>query len=106
MTARRPPSVRRHVILGAVLLVAVTVGCRRRAATVDDCRAILDKIIDLELTESGYRDPVLRERWQRDLDRRFGRDLDRCKGLAVRRSLGRCISDARTPEEIVHRCFD
>ena len=69
-------------------------------------KAVLDRIIELDLTESGYRDAVLRARWQQDLGRRFAPDLERCRGLAVKNDVPRCLVNARTPEEIVHGCLD
>jgi hypothetical protein len=93
------------IVLLAVGAIAAG-GCGRHSATPDDCRAVLDRIIELELSESGYRDPVLRARWQRDLGRRFAPDLDRCHGLTVRNGLRACLSNARSPEEIVHNCLD
>jgi hypothetical protein len=93
----------RHALLVSVLAVT---GCRWHAATREECQAVLDRIVDLELTESGYRDPVLRARWQRELGRRFAPDLERCRGLTLRRDLRRCLAEARTPDEIVHRCLD
>ena len=101
---RRSP---RYLLLMLLALGATaSSGCRRHPATPDDCRAVLDRIIDLELGESGYRDPVLRARWQRDLGRRFAPDLERCRGLTMRNDLGACLAAARSAEEIVHRCLD
>jgi hypothetical protein len=85
---------------------ATLAGCGRHKATSADCQAILDRIIDLELTESGYRDAVLRQRWKQDLGRRFAADLERCRALHVKEHLRRCVDEARTPEAIVHGCLD
>lgn len=81
-------------------------GCRRQPASAEDCGAVLDRIIELELSEAGYRDPVLRARWQQDLGRRFAPDLQRCRGLRIRTDLRNCLGKARTPDEIPHRCLD
>ena len=81
-------------------------GCGRHAATADDCRAVLDRIIDVELAESGYRDPVLRKRWQDELKQRFAPELSRCRGLTVRQDVRRCLDRARTTEDVVHHCLD
>jgi len=100
-------SSRQTVLFAVLVLGAVAVlGCGRHKATPDDCRAVLDRIIELELTESGYRDPVLRARWQQDLGRRFAPDLERCRGLTVKNDLRHCVENARTPEEIVHGCLN
>ena len=67
---------------------------------------MLNRLIDLELVESGYRDPALRARWLQNLERRFAPDLARCRNQKVRDDLHACLASARTPEEIVHRCLD
>jgi hypothetical protein len=89
-----------------VMFVLVVSGCRRHAATNEDCGDVLNRLIDLELVESGYRDPALRARWQQNLERRFAPDLARCRSQNVRDDLRACLARARTPEEIVHRCLD
>jgi hypothetical protein len=71
-----------------------------------DCQALLDRLIDVELSESGYRDPVLRTRTRENLGRRFSADLDRCKGLMVPGGILACLAKARTSEDIVHRCLE
>jgi hypothetical protein len=63
-------------------------------------------MIDVELDESGFRDPVLRARSRENLGRRFSVDLERCKGLMVPGDLPACLAKARTSEEIVHRCLE
>jgi hypothetical protein len=90
----------------SLLMLVATTGCDRHPASAGECEAILHRLIDLELSESGYRDPVLRTRWQQDLARRFAPDLDRCRGREVRASLLVCLPAARSSEGIVHRCLD
>ena len=89
-----------------LLLVVAAASCHRHPASADECEAILSRIIELELSESGYRDPVLCTRWQRDLAHRFAPDLDRCRGRGLRSSIRACMATARSSEEIVHRCLD
>jgi hypothetical protein len=91
------------------LLAATTLlssGCHRHAASAADCASILDRLVEMELSESGYRDRVLRARWQEELERRFAPDLEHCRGLAVRDDLNKCLASARTSEEVTHRCLD
>jgi hypothetical protein len=90
-----------------VFAVGGFLGCDRHPASAEECAAILQRLVELELGESGYRDPVLRARWQQDLGRRFALDLDRCQqGRKVRDSLRTCLASARSSEEITHRCLD
>ena len=103
----RPP-VRRSSLapVAALATLLASSGCLRHAARADDCAAVLDRLVDLELNESGYRDPVLRDRWRRELARRFSPDLARCRGLAVRDDLAACLTRARTSEDVTHRCLE
>jgi hypothetical protein len=96
------------VPLAAVIMAATlaTAGCHRHAASAADCAAVLDRLIDLELTESGYRDPVVRVRWRDELGRRFAPDLARCRGLAVRNDLATCLTAAASPEGVTHHCLE
>ncbi|HEX3695152.1 MAG TPA: hypothetical protein VH374_07155 [Polyangia bacterium] len=89
------------IVFGAIAFA----GCRRRAATTDDCRAVLDRLVHLELAESGFRDPVLATRWTRELGRKLTPQLEGCVGKRVPIDLPACLAAARTPEEIAHRCL-
>jgi hypothetical protein len=80
-------------------------GCRGRTATADDCRAILDRLIQIELAESGFHDPVLAERWRRNLQHQLSAQLAGCQGKRVPADLRACLAQARTQEEITHRCL-
>jgi hypothetical protein len=90
-------------LLGASAIVG---GCHRHVASAGDCRAILDRLVELELKESGYRDPSLAPRWQSELARRFEADLRRCQTLRVRDDLSSCLGLAQNPEEIAHHCLE
>jgi hypothetical protein len=93
-------------LIFVVIQFAQFAGCKRHTATEEDCEAILHRLVDLELSESGYRDPILRTRWQNDLDHRFAGDLGRCRGREVRSSLRPCLATAQSSEEIIHHCLD
>jgi len=88
----------------AFFAIAVGGGCHRHPASIDDCAAVLDKLVELELEESGYRDPIVRARWAGEARRRFASDLARCPGLLVKNDLHACLRAARTSEAIVHEC--
>lgn len=95
-------------LLAALLAASVfgLAGCRRHAATANDCVAVLDRLVELELNESGYQDPVVRARWKIEARRRFAPDLNRCGGLTVRNDLETCLLATKTTEEILHRCIE
>ncbi len=92
--------------LAFIVAIAAASGCRRHPASAVDCEQVLDRIIELELREQGYRDPVLRARWQQELGQRFAPDLKRCRGLEVRNNLRACLETAKSSEEITHRCLE
>jgi len=78
--------------LACALMLAV--GCQRHAASPDDCATVFYRLVDLELSESGYYDPVLRDRWHQSLARRFAPEVARCYGLRVRDDLAPCLAAA------------
>jgi len=55
-------------------------GCRSEHATATDCAYILDKIVDVELRERGFRDPALSRRKRDEVRRSLGAELLECEG--------------------------
>ena len=94
----------RRMVLAGLLALAAS-GCHRHLATQADCRAILDRLVEMELTESGFHDPALVPRWQGELARRFDGDLRRCRAIRVRDDLAACLRDAQNPEQVAHQCM-
>jgi len=103
MTLRK--EIRRFGFAAALAGSAIVGGCHRHLASATDCLAVLDRLVEMELAESGYRDPALASRWQQELVRRFEADLRRCQTLRVRDGLTACLRDAKNAEEIAHRCL-
>ena len=91
-------------VLAALASLALLAGCHRHTATAGNCRAILDRLVEMELKESGFRDPALVPRWQGELARRFDDDLHRCQTIQVGDDLSACVRAAQNPEDIAHRC--
>ena len=96
--------IRRLMILTALVGLAAISGCHRHTASAADCRAILDRLVALELKEQGFRDPALVPRWQTELAHRFDDDLRRCRAVRVGNDLDACLRAAQNPEEIAHHC--
>ena len=88
-----------------VLAGALAAGCGGRRATREDCRQILDRLVDLELQEQGFRDPVLAARWRAQSEAAHASDLAACEGRRMPRSALACVQAATSSEEINHRCF-
>jgi len=91
--------------LAALLACAALAGCHKRPATRDDCLAVIDRLVELELVESGFRDPVVQRRWTDELRQRLAPHLARCEGRRVPDDLRACLPTARTAEEVEHRCL-
>lgn len=102
MTMRRALALALAGLLG---LSAGGLGCAGEAATADDCRAILARIVELELREQGYRDPALLRRKQAEFAGLFADELDRCVGRRLPPGARACVAAATSTEEISHACL-
>jgi hypothetical protein len=92
----------RLIALAAVLAT----GCGARPATRDDCRQILDRLVDLELQEKGFRDPALAGRWRAEAESTHASELAACEGKRLPRGAMACVRAASSSEEINHRCLE
>ena len=90
------------LLLGTFFLA----GCDGRRATREDCVSILDRVVDLELEERGFRDPALTARRRAEAERTHAADLAACEGKRMPRSAMACVRAATSSEELSHRCFD
>lgn len=90
--------------LASLVLVLALPACGE-PATADDCRAILDRIVAVELAEQGYHDPVLTRRKQDEFARRYAADLARCEGLRIPPHARTCLAQAGSSEHISHDCL-
>jgi hypothetical protein len=88
-----------------VVFVTLTVGCRREPARVEDCSLILDRIVEVELADQGFRDSALAARKKEQLRRRFDADLNRCPGRRLPAGALACMRQAKSSEEISHACL-
>jgi hypothetical protein len=96
---------RARVLLVAAAALFALPACGRTAATPADCAAILDRIVGLELSELGFRDPVLAARKGAELRLTLGPELRRCDGVRLREGAMDCVRRASTTEEISHTCL-
>jgi len=85
--------------------LAALLGCEREPATAADCRALLDRIVALELAEQGFRDPVLTQRKQEGFARSLADELSRCEGLTLPPGARACVAEASSSEHISHTCL-
>lgn len=96
---------RARVLLVALLSSLGAIGCKSARATEHDCDRILDKVVELELHERGFRDPVLLQRKRDEFHRRLRSELIECEGKSMRADAIGCVERATTTEEISHRCL-
>lgn len=91
--------------LAAVLGVVGLGACDEQRATAADCRAIFDRMVVLELSEMGFRDPALEGRRKLELAGRFRDDLDACVGRRLPAGAMDCIATAASAEDVSHGCL-
>lgn len=80
-------------------------GCSGRRATAADCRSILDRIVELEIRERGFRDDALVARKREELATLFSAELRHCQGRTLPQGALACVREAKTSEAISHRCL-
>ena len=90
--------------LALTLAPVMLAGCASRA-TEQDCQRIFERIVELELVESGYRDPALLSCRRAELRTHFGELIRRCADRKKRPDLDRCMRAAKSAEHLVHRCL-
>jgi hypothetical protein len=91
-------------LVGMSLIVGLK-GCQQKVATLEDCQAIFDRIVDIELAEQGFHDPVLAMRRRSDLSRRYQKDIAACVGRTLPPEALECMAQARSTEQLSHRCL-
>lgn len=89
----------------ALLLLALLPGCSAPRASRDECERILERIVEIELVEQGYRDRALVERKQSEAHHRFAPDVERCIGRRIPRDAMACIEAAKDTETLTHDCL-
>jgi len=91
--------------LAALWSLSSALGCRSTRATPDECARILDRIVDLELHERGFRDPALASRKRDDVRRLLAPEIAECAGKPLRSGALACVEHATSTEQISHDCL-
>ena len=86
-------------------LLTCTPSCTRERATEQQCHAIFERIVDIELEEMGFRDPALAARHKAELQARYARTLRGCVGHPISVRAMTCVASAKTTEELSHKCL-
>jgi hypothetical protein len=102
----RKPAMKLLWPVGLFILCASVAGCGgRHRATSADCGAVLRRLTDLELAESGFHDPRLRIRWEDEVARKLASEMGSCTGRQIPDDLHACLENARTVGGIAHGCL-
>lgn len=93
-------------VLSLVFLVGVTclVGCGP-SSTADECKFIFDRIVELELEQRGFADPVLAAKKKRELQATLKGELSRCEGHRLPDGARECVTRATSVLQISQECL-
>jgi hypothetical protein len=86
-------------------LAWLCVSCGAEPAGKESCSRILERIVALELSAHGFRDPALVARRQEQLQHSLSDDLARCERLPLPGGALACIERATSTHEISHVCL-
>jgi hypothetical protein len=86
-------------LLVCSLLVVLALGCGRQA-TREDCEAIVDQNVEVQLKAFGVSDADLVEKRQQELRASMNDDIESCIGKRVTDGMMACVKAAETAEQI------
>jgi cytochrome c biogenesis protein ResB len=86
------------VSLLASLLVSLT-GCGRKA-TREDCEAVVDKNVELQLKALGVTEPATVAKRREEMRASLKDDIEKCIGKRVTDSMMSCVKTAETADKI------
>jgi hypothetical protein len=96
----------RRVVPSFLVIVAFGVasgvtllGCGR-SATREDCEAVVDKNVELQLKALGVTDPAIVAKRREEMRASMKDDIDKCVGKRVTDSMMACVKSAETAEKI------
>jgi hypothetical protein len=95
-------------VLGHAWLLLLTLyvqSCTRERASEQQCHAIFDRIVEIELEELGFRDGALAARRKAELRARYQSELRSCVGRSISDDVLPCVAAAKTTEELSHKCL-
>jgi hypothetical protein len=79
--------------------------CTRERATEQQCHAIFDRIVEIELEEMGFRDVALAARHKAEMRARHQSAVRSCVGRFISSRAMPCVATANTTEELSHKCL-
>jgi len=94
---------RRVVVPLSLLAIAafalLLAGCGRKA-TKEDCEAVVDKNVELQLKALGVTDTAIVSKRRDEMRASMRDDIDKCIGKRVTDSMMACVKSAETAEKI------
>jgi hypothetical protein len=96
----------KHTRVWIGLLITLFVqSCTGERATEQQCHAIFDRIVEIELEEMGFRDVALAARRKDELRARHQSAVRGCIGRQISTRAMSCVATAKTTEELSHKCL-
>lgn len=93
-------------MISTVVFAALSLSaCAYKRASAEQCRAIFDRLVVLELKEMGFQDPALSERRQIELAARYREELATCVGRRIPPGAMTCVASAETAEVVNRDCL-
>ena len=86
-------------LLAIAALALPLAGCGRKA-TKEDCEAVVDKNVELQLKALGVTDPAIVSKRRDEMRASMRDDIDKCIGKRVTDSMMACVKNAETAEKI------
>jgi nitrous oxide reductase accessory protein NosL len=87
-------------LLVAVVFCALALAACGRQATEEDCRAIIDKNVEIQMKSMNITDPDSIEKKKKEMRAEFESELKGCVGKRVTDSMMECVKRAQKPDEI------
>lgn len=94
----------KRVLSCAAIALVTLAACHR--ATEQECKQIIDRIVELELREQGITDKAMVEQRKQAARAHKHDELAKdCVGKRISKSALQCIQSAQTADEITDKCL-
>ncbi len=91
--------------MAALCAGGVASGCSGRHTQADECAAILDRVVELELAARGFQDPALAARAKQSIRHDLAPELERCRERPWDAAHAACVRRAATSDELRRHCL-
>jgi len=86
-------------------LCFILMGCQTHPATQKDCETLVDRLVDVELSNRGFNDPVLTQKKRSYFRMQFADEIAHCIGRPLYKNSLTCTKTAPSTEAIAHQCL-